>query len=417
MTLDNIIQERPSGSPERVRIFDTTLRDGEQSPGAYLDPDQKMEIAVQLARLGVDVIEAGFPSSSEGNLKTVQRIAASVGQAERKSGIGTEAQPPMIASLCRANRRDIDITWEGVKPARFPCIHIVLPTSEIHLKYKVGKTQDEIIKIARESVAHARDLCANVEFSAEDATRTDQGYLLEVLETAIEAGATTVNIPDTVGYAMPHEYGGLIRFLSTSLTGRDGVVISAHCHDDLGVATANTLAGIENGCRQVEVTINGIGERAGNACLAETVMALHTRKPVFNIETNINRREILPTSAMVSQMAGMPVQPNKAIVGENAFAHEAGIHQDGVLKNRSTYEVLDPEDLGLASRLVLGKLSGRNALRNRLEGMGYSIADQDLDALFKSFKSVADANTHDVSEAQLHGICAKLSIKQKEPVR
>ena len=397
-------------APDLVRIFDTTLRDGEQSPGAALSADEKLEIAEQLARLGVDVIEAGFPASSPGDMSAVQQIAVSVGRAQRTDKHGAPAEPPGIAAMARAGRADIDQAWRGVRDAKHPRIHIVLATSDIHLEYKLRKTRSEVVDMARQAVTHARRLCADVEFSPEDATRSDREFLVQVLEAAVEAGATTLNIPDTVGYATPEEFGALIRFLRQRLAQADGVVLSVHCHDDLGLATANTLAGLANGSRQVEVTINGIGERAGNACLEETVMALHTRKSVFNLETNIIRREICRTSKLVSSLTGMPVQPNKAIVGSNAFSHESGIHQDGVLKHRRTYEIMDPSDVGVSeTRLVLGKLSGRNALRWKLEKLGYRLSDEQLDDLFRRFKDVVDTQKT-VSDAQLHTLCAELSV-------
>lgn len=408
------MQEQPmklrSTTPDLVRIFDTTLRDGEQSPGATLNADEKLEIAEQLARLGVDVIEAGFPASSPGDLSAVQRIAASVGRAERTDKHGAPAEPPCIAAMARASRSDIDQAWRGVRDAKHPRIHIVLATSDIHLEYKLRKTRSEVLDMARQAVAHARGLCGDVEFSPEDATRSDPGYLAQVIEAVIEAGATTLNIPDTVGYSTPEEYGALIRSLRQRVAKADDVVWSVHCHDDLGLATANTLAGIVNGARQVEVSINGIGERAGNACLAETVMVLQTRKSVFNLETNITTREICRTSRMVSSSTGMLVQPNKAIVGANAFAHEAGIHQDGMLKNRRTYEIMNAADVGLSeSRLVLGKHSGRNALRSKLEKLGYRVSGEALDQVFRKFKDVVDTQKV-INDAQLHAFCAELSL-------
>jgi 2-isopropylmalate synthase len=409
--------DRPIGPPavptERVFIFDTTLRDGEQSPGATLNADEKLEIAEQLARLGVDVIEAGFPAASPGDLSAVQQIAASVGRARRTDKNGRSTVPPGIAAMARANRSDIDEAWRGVRDAKHPRLHIVLATSDIHLQYKLRKTRAEVVNMARQAVAHARQLCEDVEFSPEDATRTGREFLLEVLNTAVEAGATTLNIPDTVGYAMPQEYGAFIQFLHERVIKRDGLVLSVHCHDDLGVATANTLAGLANGARQVEVTINGIGERAGNACLAETVMALHTRNSMFNLDTNILKTEICRTSKLVSKLTGMPIQPNKAIVGSNAFAHESGIHQDGMLKNRRTYEIMNAADVGFGeSRLVLGKHSGRSGLRSKLETLGYQVDTLDLDRVFRLFKDVVDTHKG-ISDAQLHEICAEASLAAK----
>jgi 2-isopropylmalate synthase len=397
------------GASNLVRIFDTTLRDGEQSPGATLNSDEKLIIAEQLARLGVDIMEAGFPASSPGDLSAVQQIAVSVGRASRKDANGASAAPPTIAAMARANHSDIDQAWLGVRDAKHPRIHIVLATSDIHLEYKLKKTRSEVVELARQAVKHARTLCDDVEFSPEDATRSDRDFLVKVLETAVEAGATTLNIPDTVGYAVPQEYGALIGFLHQRFAEPHGVILSVHCHDDLGLATANTLAGVASGGRQVEVTVNGIGERAGNACLAETVMALHTRKPIFNLETNILRRELVRSSDLVSRLTGIVVQPNKAIVGANAFSHEAGIHQDGILKNRRTYEIMDAADVGLTeSRLVLGKHSGRNALRSKLEKMGYRLATEQLDQVFHKFKGVVDTHKT-ISDAQLHRLCAELT--------
>jgi 2-isopropylmalate synthase len=409
-TSDNLPVRNPSlqpAQPELVRIFDTTLRDGEQSPGASLTADAKLQIAEQLARLGVDVIEAGFPVSSPGDMNGVQKIAKSVGQAKRTNKHGLIADPPGIAAMARANRVDIDSAWRGVREAIHPRIHIVLATSDIHLEYKLRKTRPEVIEMARSSVTYAHNLCQDVEFSPEDATRSDRDFLLQVLEAAVEAGARTLNIPDTVGYAMPEEYGALIGFIHRHFASAD-VTVSAHCHDDLGLATANTLAALANGARQVEATINGIGERAGNACMTETVMALRTRAPLFSLETNINTKEIWRTSKLVSDLTGMVVQPNKAIVGANAFAHQAGIHQDGMLKHPRTYEIMDPADVGVGeSLLVLGKLSGRNALRSKLEKLGFQVVGEKLDQLSIRVKQVLDIQRA-VSDVQLHEICAEV---------
>lgn len=409
-TSDNLPVRNPSlqpTKPELVRIFDTTLRDGEQSPGASLTADGKVQIAEQLARLGVDVIEAGFPVSSPGDMNAVQKIARSVGQAKRNNKHGLIAAPPGIAAMARANRADIDSAWRGVRDAIYPRIHIVLATSDIHMEYKLRKTRPEVIEMARSSVAYARNLCNDVEFSPEDATRSDRDFLVRVLEAVVEAGATTLNIPDTVGYVMPEEYGTLIGFLHHHFASA-GVTVSVHCHDDLGLATANTLAGLANGARQIEATVNGIGERAGNACMAETVMALRTRAPLFNLETNIITKEIWRTSKLVSGLTGMVVQPNKAIVGANAFAHQAGIHQDGMLKNPRTYEIMDPSDVGVSeSLLVLGKLSGRNALRSKLEKLGYRVEGEKLDQVSIRVKQVLDTQRA-VSDVRLHEICAEV---------
>lgn len=409
-TSDNLPVRNPSlepTKPELVRIFDTTLRDGEQSPGVSLTADMKLQIAEQLARLGVDVIEAGFPVSSPGDMSGVQMIARNVGRAKRNNKHGLIADPPGIAAMARASRTDIDSAWRGVRDAIYPRIHIVLATSDIHLEYKLRKTRPEVIEMARSSVAYARNLCKDVEFSAEDATRSDRDFMVQVLEAAVEAGATTLNIPDTVGYAMPEEYGALIGFIHDHFASA-GVTVSAHCHDDLGLATANTLAGLANGARQVEGTINGIGERAGNACMTETVMALRTRAPLFSLETSIITKEIGRTSKLVSDLTGMVVQPNKAIVGANAFAHQAGIHQDGMLKNKRTYEIMDPADVGVGeSLLVLGKLSGRNALRSKLEKLGYQVEGEKLDQVSLRVKQVLDTQRA-VSDVQLHEICSEV---------
>jgi 2-isopropylmalate synthase len=409
-TSDNLPVRNPSlepTKPEIVRIFDTTLRDGEQSPGVSLTADMKLQIAEQLAKLGVDVIEAGFPVSSPGDMSGVQMIARNVGRAKRNNKHGLIADPPGIAAMARASRADIDSAWRGVRDAIHPRIHIVLATSDIHLEYKLRKTRPEVIEMARSTVTYARNLCKDVEFSAEDATRSDRDFMVQVLEAAVEAGATTLNIPDTVGYAMPEEYGALIGFIHRHFASA-GVTVSAHCHDDLGLATANTLAGLANGARQIEGTINGIGERAGNACMTETVMALRTRAPLFSLETNINTKEIWRTSKLVSDLTGMVVQPNKAIVGANAFAHQAGIHQDGMLKNKRTYEIMDPADVGVSeSLLVLGKLSGRNALRSKLEKLGYQVDGEKLDQVSIRVKQVLDIQRA-VSDVQLHEICAEV---------
>ena len=409
-TSDNLPVPNPSlepTKPELVRIFDTTLRDGEQSPGVSLTADMKLQIAEQLARLGVDVIEAGFPVSSPGDMNAVQKIARNVGRAKRSNKHGSIAEPPGIAAMARASRADIDSAWRGVRDAIYPRIHIVLATSDIHLEYKLRKTRPEVIEMARSTVAYARNLCSDVEFSAEDATRSDRDFMVQVLEAAVEAGARTLNIPDTVGYAMPEEYGALIGFIHRHFASAD-VTVSAHCHDDLGLATANTLAGLTHGARQIEGTINGIGERAGNACMTETVMALRTRAPLFSLETNIITQEIGRTSKLVSDLTGMVVQPNKAIVGANAFAHQAGIHQDGMLKNKRTYEIMDPADVGVSeSLLVLGKLSGRNALRSKLEKLGYQVEGEQLDQVSLRVKQVLDVQRA-VSDVQLHEICAEV---------
>ncbi len=368
--------------PAVVRIFDTTLRDGEQSPGATLNIDEKLEIARQLARLGVDVIEAGFPIASPGDFEAVRRVAREVGQAEKA---------PIIAGLARCNKADLDRAWEAVREAKRPRIHTFLATSDIHLKYKLKIDRAECVKRVGEMVAYARNLCGDIEFSPEDGGRSDPEFLYQVLEVAIKAGATTLNIPDTVGYTTPAEFGALIAGIREHVPGAKDVIISAHCHNDLGLATANTLAAIQNGARQAEVTINGIGERAGNTSLEEVVMALHTRPTVYGLRTNIDTTQIARTSRLVSAYTGMVVQPNKAIVGANAFAHEAGIHQDGVMKNPLTYEIMKPETVGLTeSKLVLGKHSGRHAFQSKVAGLGYDLNADDLNRVFERFKELCD---------------------------
>lgn len=380
-----------------VYFFDTTLRDGEQSPGATLSSAEKLEIARQLKKLGVDIIEAGFPAASPDDFEAVNRIAKEV---------GTE-DGPVICGLARVVESDIRACWDSIKDAAKPRIHTFLGTSDIHLKYQMQMTQEEALVRVREMVTLARSLCEDVEFSPMDAGRTDPAFLVEVLSVAVECGATTLNIPDTVGYVTPQEYGELISNLIAETPGAgpgSGIVWSVHCHNDLGLATANTLAGIQAGARQVECTINGIGERAGNTSLEEVVMAIHTRGQFYDLNTNINSKEITRTSRMVSNYTGMPVQPNKAIVGANAFAHEAGIHQDGVLKEKSTYEIMTPQSVGLsASQLVLGKHSGRHALKVRLKELGYDIDGDELKKVFARFKAVADAKKT-VTDADLEAL-------------
>ena len=382
-----------------VRVFDTTLRDGEQSPGASLTSVEKLEIARQLARLGVDIIEAGFAAASPGDLAGVQRIADVVGRGHEPG-----ERVPIIAGLARANRADIDACWRAVGGARHPRIHTFLATSDIHLEHKLKMTRDQVVARVTEMVGYARSLCEDVEFSPEDAGRSDIDFLCRVLEAAIKAGATTLNIPDTVGYTTPAEYGALIGALRARTPGAEDVVWSVHCHDDLGLSTANTLAGVQAGARQVEVTVNGIGERAGNTSLEEVVMALRTRAAVFGLRTGIDCAQIARTSRMVSTCTGIPVQPNKAIVGANAFAHEAGIHQDGMLKHQATYEIMRPETVGVsASQLVMGKHSGRHALKSRLEHLGYQLADAELARAFDEFKKLADKKKT-ITDADLEAI-------------
>ncbi|MBP6803301.1 MAG: 2-isopropylmalate synthase [Chloroflexi bacterium] len=394
----------PIQDKDTVIFFDTTLRDGEQSPGATLNVDEKLEIARQLSRLGVDVCEAGFPIASPGDFDAVRRIAEEVGPLldGRKSN-----QPMIIAGLARASKTDIQRAYDAVKVAPRHRIHTFLATSDIHLKHKLKIDREECIEQVIEAVTFASSLCSDIEFSPEDAGRSDPDFLVQVLGEAIKAGATTLNIPDTVGYTTPDEFGWLIKYLIANTPGADKVVWSVHCHDDLGLATANTLAGVQNGARQVEVTINGIGERAGNTSLEEVAMAIVTRPQTFNVQTNIDTTQITRTSRMVSAYTGMVVQPNKAIVGANAFAHEAGIHQDGMLKNQQTYEIMRPETVGLhASKLVLGKHSGRHAFRVRLEDMGYGDLDkEELNAAFQRFKRLADKKKV-VTDADIEAIIA-----------
>lgn len=389
-----------------VIIFDTTLRDGEQSPGATLSSAEKLEIARQLSRLGVDVIEAGFPAASPDDLKAVQRIAQEV---------GTE-DGPIIAGLSRSVESDIRTAWEGVKDAAKPRIHTFLGTSPQHLRM-LDIDQAQGLEKVRKAVTLAKSLCDDVEFSPMDAGRTDMEYLIQVCAVAVECGATTLNIPDTVGYVMPQEWQEKLEALINETPGAgpgSGVIWSVHCHNDLGMATANTLAGLQAGVRQVEVTINGIGERAGNTSLEEVVMAVETRKGFYDLNTNIDTTQIMKTSRMVSNYMGMPIQPNKAVVGENAFAHESGIHQDGVLKDADNFEIMTPESVGLTeSRLVLGKHSGRHALRVRLEELGYNVEGDALKQVFARFKDLADAKKN-VTDADLEALMADEFHKPEE---
>ena len=387
-----------------VRIFDTTLRDGEQSPGATMTSAEKLEIAHSLARLGVDIIEAGFPAASPDDLEAVRRIALEVGNPPAGD---PNAKVPVIAGLARTSKDDIAKAWEAVQGAQKPRIHTFIATSEIHMKHKLKMDREQVIERVSEMVAYARSLCADVEFSPEDAGRSDPEFLYIVLSEAIKSGATTLNIPDTVGYTTPDEFFNLIDGIIKHTPGmHEGITISVHCHDDLGMATANTLAGIRAGARQAEVTINGIGERAGNTSLEEVVMTLKTRHPVFGLDTDIDTTQIARVSKLVSNYTGIVVQPNKAIVGANAFAHEAGIHQDGMLKHQTTYEIMRPEDVGVnQSKLVMGKHSGRHALRSRLAEMGHSLDDVELDKAFTRFKELADRKKT-VTDADLEALIA-----------
>ena len=390
-------------SSNYVRIFDTTLRDGEQSPGASLSSAEKLEIAKALARLGVDIIEAGFPAASPDDLEAVRRIAIEVGNPSPDAN-PPGVQPPVICGLARASKKDIDAAWQAVRHAAHPRIHTFLATSPVHMQYKLRMSPEDVVDRVIEMVAYARSLCPEIEFSPEDAGRSDPEFLYLVLEQAIKAGASTLNIPDTVGYTTPEEFGNLIEGIMAHTPGIENAVLSVHCHDDLGLATANSLAGLEAGARQVEVTINGIGERAGNTSLEEVVMALQTRRALYGLHTGVDTTQIVRTSRMVSNLTGIPVQPNKAVVGANAFAHEAGIHQDGMLKNHQTYEIMRPESVGLnRSSLVLGKHSGRHALKTHLVEMGYELSEQELERAFLRFKEIADKKKT-VTDADLEAL-------------
>src|SRR5258707_7000173 len=362
----------------RVRIFDTTLRDGEQSPAISLNRQEKVELALQLSRLGVDIIEAGFPITSPGDFEAVQAIAR-------------EVQGPVICGLARTGGQDIEAAWNAVRDSERPRIHTFIATSDIHIERRLQPTREDVKGQARAAVSYARELCDDVEFSPEDGSRSDIEYMAEVIQIASGEGASTINVPDTVGYTMPHEYAAMFTRLYELVPDLRNVVVSVHCHNDLGLAVANSLAGLEAGCRQVECAINGIGERAGNAWLEEIVMVLHTRESSLGIWTEINTKEIARTSRLVSRLTGYQVQPNKAIVGRNAFAHEAGIHQDGVLKDRTTYEIMDATTIGLESNsIVLGKHSGRHALRDALEQLGFQVDGSSLNTAFERFKDLAD---------------------------
>ncbi|NQU12586.1 MAG: 2-isopropylmalate synthase [Desulfobacteraceae bacterium] len=379
---------------DKVIIFDTTLRDGEQSPGASMNIAEKLRLATQLERLGVDVMEAGFPASSPGDFESVQSIARKIRNVQ-------------VAALARTSKEDIERAWEAVREAANPRIHTFIATSDIHLKHKLNMDREQVIREAVEAVRYAKGFTDNVEFSTEDGTRSDRDYLCRIFEAVIEAGATTVNLPDTVGYAVPEEYAQLITYVREHTPNIHKAVMSVHCHNDLGLATANTLAGIGAGARQAEVTMNGIGERAGNTSLEEVVMALYTRRDLIKLTTSITANLIHPTSRLTSLITGIVVQPNKAVVGANAFAHEAGIHQDGVLKNPMTYEIMAPETVGLSSnRLVLGKHSGRHAFRTRLAQMGYELSDEGLNDLFQKFKELADKRK-EIHEEDIEALVAE----------
>lgn len=379
-----------------IKIFDTTLRDGEQSPGASMNVQEKIMVAKQLAKLGVDILEAGFPIASQGDFEAVKRIAE-------------EVQGVVIAGLARAKEEDIKRAYEAIKNAPAKRLHTFHSTSDIHLKYQFRISREEALKRSCEMVRFAKSLVDDVEFSPMDATRTEMSYLLEVLEAVVEAGATTLNIPDTVGYALPQEFGAMIKTIKEKIG--DRAVISVHCHNDLGLAVANSLSAILNGAGQVECTINGIGERAGNCSMEEVVMALKTRRDFFNADTKINTKEIIRTSRLVTRVTGIPVQPNKAIVGANAFAHESGIHQDGLLKEKMTYEIIKPSDIGLIkTELVLGKHSGRHAFKTRLKELGYSLSNEEIEDAFVRFKALADQKKY-IFDEDIEALLSEQSSK------
>jgi len=386
---------------QHIRIFDTTLRDGEQSPGASMNSAEKLRLATQLESLGVDTIEAGFPAASDGDFEAVSRIAKKLKTTE-------------VAALARTSVNDINRAWEAIQHAARPKIHTFIATSDIHLEYKLRMSRDEVVQEAINAVSYAKTLTQEVEFSAEDGSRSDRDFLCRVFEAAIEAGATVVNLPDTVGYAIPHEFAELVSYVNEHTPNIDQAVLSVHCHNDLGLATANTLAAIDAGARQAEVTINGIGERAGNTSLEEVVMATQTRPNWFTMNTRVKTELIYPTSRLVSMITGIIVQPNKAIVGANAFAHEAGIHQDGMLKNPMTYEIMNPETIGLSrNKLVLGKHSGRHALHEHLKEMGYDLTDAELNKVFKRFKDLADKKKQ-VMDEDMEALVAEEILRTKE---
>jgi len=363
---------------EKIYIFDTTLRDGEQAPGASMNIEEKLVVARQLEKLGIDVIEAGFPSASEGDFESVYKV-------------GQEIQSSQVCGLARTRPSDIEQALKALEPAKKPLLHIFIATSDLHLEYKLKMTREQVIESAVKAIEFAKKYIDNIEFSCEDASRSEPSYLVQVIGSAIKAGARVINIPDTVGYALPFEFENLISYIKANTPGIDKVILSVHCHDDLGLSVANSLAGIKAGARQVECTINGIGERAGNAALEEIVMAIHTRADLLNFSTGINTEQIYPTSRLIRKITGMPVPPNKAVVGANAFSHEAGIHQDGMLKHRLTYEIMTPEKVGIpSSRLVLGKHSGRHAFRRRLDELGFELSDEEMEKAFKRFKDLAD---------------------------
>jgi 2-isopropylmalate synthase len=379
---------------DRVIIFDTTLRDGEQAAGGSLNVQEKLEIARQLEKLGVDVIEAGFPVTSPGDFEAVRLIAKQI-------------RKPSVCALMHANLKAIDESWKAIKGAANPRIHVVLSSSDIHLFYQLKKTREEMIQMSIDTVKHARKYTDNIEFSAMDASRTEPAFVYQLLKAVIDAGAATVNIPDTVGYAMPHQFGAFIEGVFKNVPNIDKAVVSVHCHNDLGLAVANSLEAIRCGARQVEGTINGIGERAGNAALEEIVMAIKTRADFFSLTTNIDTKQFYRTSRLVSDLTGFPVQPNKAIIGSNAFRHSSGLHVDGMLKKSLTYEIMDPKSVGIpSSSLVLGKTSGRHAFRERLSELGYTLNDEDLNKAFTAFKELADKKK-DITDRDIESVVAE----------
>lgn len=380
-----------------VKIFDTTLRDGEQSPGCSMNLKEKIEMATQLERMNVDIIEAGFAAASPGDLMAIQEISKHIKNCT-------------IASLARSNKNDIDKAWESLKYAVHPRIHVFIATSPIHMEYKLNMTPEQVVKATEELVSYAKSKCSDIEFSCEDATRSDVDFIARVIDTAIKAGATTINIPDTVGYTTPEEYYNFIVSITEKCPTIKTVDISVHCHNDLGMGVANTLAAIKAGATQIECTVNGIGERAGNAALEEIVMAIKTRKDYFKADTRIDTKQIMRSSNLLTRITGIKVQPNKAIVGNNAFSHESGIHQHGVLKNKQTYEIMTPESVGLdKNKLVLGKHSGRHAFRDKLEQLGYKLTNEELDEAFKKFKELADKKK-DVFDKDIEALVSRQKI-------
>jgi 2-isopropylmalate synthase len=393
------MQER---DPERVLIFDTTLRDGEQSPGCSMTPDEKLRVARALAELGVDVIEAGFPAASRGDWESVNAIAR-------------EVRGPVVCGLARCNADDIDKAWSAIKDAAHPRIHVFLATSAIHREHKLRMAKEEIIRTAVEGVRLARSLCEDVEFSPEDASRTELEFLTEVVQAAVDAGATTINVPDTVGYTTPQEFSETFAHLRKHVVGADRVTFSVHCHNDLGMAVANSLSAVLGGARQIECTINGIGERAGNCSLEEVVMAIRTREQVFGVHTGIHSQKLYPTCRLVSSITGMPIPRNKAVTGENAFAHESGIHQHGMLRHASTYEIMRPKDVGLSrTNLVLGKHSGRHAFRERVKELGFELEEAEFNRVFDRFKALADRKK-ELFDGDIEALVLKLDTESGGP--